>query len=185
MSTVAVLTLAELENTDIETIDSKNPTSIRYDDFNSKDTSFSQPDTAANDERIHTVAKPLKTQPAYFRHEAQRQLFPKLLAEWSGYVTSLENTYSFNAVLKGITGKGVKDEYEEAVISISDVSDSDRELLKVGNFFRLCVMHEVSSAGQPRRYTQVIFRRLPAYRQQDLDEANERGLALARSIRVE
>lgn len=185
MNTLAILTSIEKETTDIESFDVHGLTGIQYDDLNLKDTFSSSLSKAANDEQLHTVAKPLLQQPTYFRHEPQRLLFPKLLAEWSGYVTSIDNDYSFSAVLKGVTGKGVKDEVEEATIAINDVNESDKELLKVGNFFRLCVMHEVGLSGQPKRYTQVIFRRLPAFRQQDIDEANERGRALARRIRVE
>jgi hypothetical protein len=110
----------------------------------------------------------------------------KLLAEWNGYVTevSKDGEY-FAASLQGIRGEGVKDEEDDALIPISDVSKSDMALLKPGNYFRLCVMHEVNKAGQPRRYTQLVFRRLPAYRKQDLDYAEERGRELARGLRVE
>lgn len=111
---------------------------------------------------------------------------PKLLAEWSGYVTEYSDKEKFfAAVLKGVKGEGVKDEEEEAIIPITDVSKSDMALLSPGNFFRLCVMYEVNKSGQPRRYTQLVFRRLPAYRDQDIKEAVDRGRELARSLRVE
>lgn len=110
----------------------------------------------------------------------------EVLAEWSGYVTGIQpEALFFSASLKGVTGNGVKGEEDDAVIPVSDVSDWDRELLQLGSFFRLCVMHEITRSGQPRRYTQVIFRRLPAYRQVDLDKAQERGLELARRLRVD
>ncbi len=109
-----------------------------------------------------------------------------VLAEWNGCVTGVQDSgYSFSAILTGIVGMGVKGEEEEATIPTADVSEWDKDLLRPGNFFRLCVIHEVLPTGQPRRYTQVVFRRLPAYRQQDLDQAAERGRELARSLRVE
>ncbi|QKE39970.1 MAG: hypothetical protein HO274_00450 [Ferrovum myxofaciens] len=110
----------------------------------------------------------------------------ELLAEWDGYVTSIqEEGMFFSAVLNGLKGLGVKGAEEDAVIPISDVADWDKDLLREGNFFRLCVKQGVSPSGQPIRYTMVIFRRMPAYRQQDLDQAIVRGRELARSLRVE
>ena len=94
------------------------------------------------------------------------------LAEWSGYVTSIqEEGYSFSATLTGVSGIGVEGEQDDAIIPVSDVAEADKELLRVGNFFRLCVTQEVTKSGQPRRYTQVIFRRMPAYRREDLESA--------------
>jgi hypothetical protein len=117
---------------------------------------------------------------------AQRTAQVELLAEWNGCVTSVQSSgYLFSATLTGIVGEGVKGEEEEATIPVSDVSEWDKDLLRPGNFFRLCVIHEVLPSGQPRRYTQVVFRRLPAYRQYDLDQAAERGRDLARGLRVE
>lgn len=110
----------------------------------------------------------------------------ELLAEWSGCVTDIqESSHFFSATLKGIEGDGVKGEEDDAIIPISDVSEGDKDLLQPGNFFRLCVMHEVTPSGQPRRYSLVIFRRMPAYRKQDLDASMERGRKLARGLRVE
>lgn len=142
---------------------------------------------AANKGHIATSSEPLKVPSTFSRSVSDKQLSPaELLAEWNGCVTSVqkEGVY-FSATLSGVEGKGVKGEEEDAIIPISDVSEGDKDLLHPGNFFRLCVMYEVSSSGQPRRYTQVVFRRLPAYRQQDLDAAVERGRKLARGLRVE
>jgi hypothetical protein len=111
---------------------------------------------------------------------------PKVLAEWEGYVVEVSDQEDFFAAsLTGIRGQGVKGEEEDALIPISDVSESDMSLLSPGNFFRLCVKHEIDKYGQPRRYSQLVFRRLPAYREEDLLEAMDRGRKLARSLRVE
>ena len=110
----------------------------------------------------------------------------QVLAEWSGVVTEINSEGSyFGASLKGIKGDGVKGEEEHASIPTEDISEWDSDLLKLGNYFRLCVVHEISPSGQPRRYTQVVFRRMPAYRQVDLDLALERGKLLASKLRVE
>jgi len=141
----------------------------------------------ANDGDIDTSSGSFRMPSTFTRLMPGKRLAPaELLAEWSGCVTSIqEDGFYFSATLSGVEGQGVKNEEEDAIIPITDVSEWDKDLLSPGNFFRLCVMYEVSSSGQPRRYTQVVFRRLPAYRQQDLDEALERGRKLARGLRVE
>ncbi len=106
------------------------------------------------------------------------------LAEWNGCVTEIDTHY-FSASLKGIFGAGVRGEEEDAEIPISDVSEFDRELLAPGNFFRLCVLSEIREDGQPRRYTQVVFRHLPAYRPHELAKAAELGSEIHRLLRVE
>lgn len=106
-------------------------------------------------------------------------------AEWSGYVEEVHAEAGFfTATLIGVRGNGVKGERDDATIPISDVNKADMELLQPGGFFRLCVIYIVDDYGQPSRYTRVIFRRLPAYRQADLDAAKERGHQLARGLRV-
>ena len=107
-----------------------------------------------------------------------------VLAEWNGSVERVDESY-FVASLKGVRGEGVRGESEMAEIPISDVSESDLELLSVGNFFRLSVCYEHSEDGQPRRFTQVVFRRLPAYRREDLASAIDRADTLYRALRVD
>ena len=107
-----------------------------------------------------------------------------LLAEWNGCVRSIGEN-GFAADLSGVFGDGVSGQNEEAQIPLDDVSNSDMEWLQPGNFFRLCVFYEMGPTGQPRRYTQVVFRRLPAYRDKDLAAAKERAAELHRGLRVE
>lgn len=148
---------------------------------------FAIPKTRRLDTSIHEIKPP----PTFSLRPLQdfapsRQTSTEVLAEWNGCVTFIDpKGHSFSASLTGITGEGVKGEEEDAIIPITDVSEWDKSLLKLGNFFRLCVIHEIDPSGQPRRYTQVVFRRLPAYHQHELNQANERGLALARELRVE
>lgn len=153
---------------------------------------FSAPQSPANDERndtslIKPVLKPVKLRSTFARPLANKHVLPaELLAEWSGCVTSVQKEgHFFTATLKGVKGGGVKDEEDDAIIPISDVSEWDKDLLQPGNFFRLCVMYEITPSGQPRRYSLVVFRRLPAYRKQDIDAALVRGVRLARGLRVE
>ena len=113
----------------------------------------------------------------------QEQVSTQLLAEWHGQVTEVLAS-SFVAELKGRHGEGVAGKEELAVIPRDEVSPDDAELLEPGAFFSLCIAYEQSSRGR-RKFTTVVFRRLPAYRREELEEARERGRQLARGLRLE
>lgn len=109
----------------------------------------------------------------------------QVMAEWQGMVTELLEG-KFVAELKGILGRDVIGALEEAVIPLDEVRDEDLPFLVPGAFFRLTVNNVLRPDGRTRRrFTDVTFRRMPAYRREELEEAAERGRALARVIRVE
>jgi hypothetical protein len=108
----------------------------------------------------------------------------QLLAEWHGQVLTI-GAESFTAQLKGRHGAGVLGLDEEAVIPLEDVRDADRELLAVGAFFSLCISYEIDASGSKRRYAEVIFRRMPAYRREELEVARERARTIVRGLRLE
>jgi hypothetical protein len=110
--------------------------------------------------------------------------FSQLLAERHGQVTEVFAS-TFTAQLKGRHGEGVRGKEEEAEIPIEEVRPGDLDLLQVGAFFRLCVSYEISRQGNRRRYTDVVFRRLPAYRRDELERAREQGREIARGLRLE
>jgi len=141
------------------------------------------PDTSIVVERRLATTQPIIDFPSQISPPSAKTT---LLAEWNGCVTEIDKSgVFFFAALKGVVGEGVAGEEEDATIPISDVGEWDLELLKPGNFFRLCVVYEILPTGQPRRYTQVVFRRMPSYRHHDLAVAAERGQARARALRVE
>lgn len=106
------------------------------------------------------------------------------VAEWDGYVTKLDEQ-CFTAVLRGIAGEGVAGESHTAEIALDDVGRSDRPLLRPGAFFRLCIYFQLDEDDRPKRFAKVIFRRLPAYRQEELDQADRRSEERHRKLRVE
>ena len=108
----------------------------------------------------------------------------QLLAEWHGQVTRL-GANTFTAELKGRHGSGVAGSEDEAIIPLEDVREEDSELVRIGAFFRLCISYEVNSGGSKRRFTEVIFRRMPAYRREELAAAQERARDITRAIRLE
>lgn len=117
------------------------------------------------------------------REKRDRTSTSQLIAEWHGQVTELEDDH-FYAELKGLHGEGVAGSNEEAVIPISDLRPDDKFLLTEGAFFRLCISYEIQSSGNRRRYTEVIFRRLPVFRRKELEEAKHRAQNLSRALRL-
>jgi hypothetical protein len=106
------------------------------------------------------------------------------VAEWDGYVTEVCDL-SFTAVLRGIAGEGVAGESHDAEIALDDVGRSDRTLLRPGAFFRICIYFQLDEDDRPKRYAKVVFRRLPAYRQAELEQADRRSEERHRRLRVE
>lgn len=106
------------------------------------------------------------------------------LAEWHGIVLSVGESH-FVAELIGKTGIGVAGSHEEACLPIDEVRASDRDLLSPGAFFRLCVSRESDRSGTWRRSTYVVFRRMPAYRREELEAAKLAARDLVRALRVE
>lgn len=143
--------------------------------------------SSINDENIATSSVPFSRPAATFTTpKLSGRVASEELAEWSGCVTSIQEEGAFfTATLNGVKGIGVKGQEEDASIPITDVAPWDRELLREGNFFRLCVIQGFDVSGDPIRSTKVVFRRMPAYRQQDLDRALVRGRELAGRLRVE
>lgn len=107
----------------------------------------------------------------------------QVLAEWHGQVISIESDY-FVAELKGTIGTGVKGSLEEAQIPVEEVRSDDRELLREGAFFRLCVNWELVN-GSRRRVTDLVFRRMPAYRRDELEAARATAANIFHALRVE
>jgi hypothetical protein len=117
------------------------------------------------------------------RRRARAENSPQLIAEWEGYVTNIESQ-TFQARLRGISGRGVEGEIEDAVIPIREVGSRDNPQFAVGALFRLCVS-EVTFGDEVQRATKLVFRRLPAYRREDLEAARTRALARAHAIRLD
>lgn len=107
----------------------------------------------------------------------------QVIAEWHGQVIAVEQSY-FIAELKGTIGVGVAGSLEEAQIPRDEVRQDDRNLLREGAFFRLCVNWELVN-GSKRRVTDVVFRRMPAYRRDELEDARKAAVDLFNALRVE
>jgi hypothetical protein len=92
-----------------------------------------------------------------------------VLAEWDGIVLEIGDD-TIAAQLVPISGNGVAPQ-TEAEIPCDEISDSDRELVCPGALFRLAVGY-VTSNGTRTHFSRVVFRRLPAWSRQELDQAD-------------
>lgn len=168
-----IQTDASLQARDIQSITNKEEF-IRRNSVAQKETTVT---SLIQEERLRRI--PSYDEAANDRALPQNQV----IAEWHGQVTSIHESF-FVAQLKGVIGDGVKGEIEEATIPCEEIRDEDIELFQLGAFFRLCVGSEQRN-GTRRRYTDVIFRRMPAYRKEDLDKAKEFAAQLANDLRLE
>ena len=106
------------------------------------------------------------------------------VAEWDGYVIEV-GEHSFTAALRGIAGEGVAGESHDTEIALDDVGRSDRTLLRPGAFFRVCIHFQLDEDDRPKRFAKVVFRRLPAFRSAELEQADRRSEERHRKLRVE
>lgn len=109
----------------------------------------------------------------------------ELIAEWDGYVESIEGNY-FTARLRGVRGKDLDLSIgeEEADIPLSDVDPGDLQLLSVGSIFRLTISYETTKSGTKRRFTTVEFRRPPAYSNWQIRQAESRADEFLNGLQV-
>ena len=110
--------------------------------------------------------------------EAPRFTFVAL-QEWEGHVVDIRED-TFSARLVDVTAGGDLDT-EEADFLVSDVEEMDHDLLKLGAIFRWTIGY-IRHGGTKIRASQVVFRRLPQWRIQELDEARRRAEKLAAAI---
>jgi len=105
------------------------------------------------------------------------------LAEWEGTVIEV-GTESFSATLLQIprgtqissasTSRLQKPTYlEQTELPIDDIRAADRDLLKPGALFRMVIGYLISPTGTRRRSLTVVFRRLPQWREPDLQRSRK------------
>ena len=107
----------------------------------------------------------------------------EVLQEWEGVVERIEGDI-FVARLRDMTADEVYPG-EIAELPVADVSDNDRELLRVGAVFYMTVGYYVWADGRRERFGRVVFRRLPGWTASALERARERARRITRFLRPE
>lgn len=139
----------------------------------SSDTAFISPEETESGPEARIAVMPRRLR------RMERITTPTLsrLQEWEGYVVDVRQD-GFTARLTDLTAAAAHEE-EEAFIPMAEVADSDTELVAEGGVFRWVIGYERSPSGTKKRVSQIVFRRLPAVTQDDI----EKGKAWARRIR--
>jgi len=101
------------------------------------------------------------------------------MQEWEGYVTEIF-AESFSAYLIDKTAeKSIAEELME--FSISDLSEDNKDLLKVGAIFRWAIGYQ-KQHGSKRKVSEVVFRRMPAITKRDIKHAESRVDAITEAL---
>ena len=101
------------------------------------------------------------------------------LQKWEGYVTKINND-TFNARLVNLTTDGPE---EEVGLPINEVSKDDLDLLVEGAVFYWNIGYYDHISGQRTRSSIIRFRRLPMWRESDLEKAVSDAEELKKSIK--
>ena len=103
----------------------------------------------------------------------------RTLQAWEGAVSAL-NEHTFTATLVDLSNRTPD---EEAEVSFEEVTDDERELVRVGAVFLLSVGYSISEGGQRSRSAILRFRRLPVWTESSLVKARREAQQLAAEIR--
>lgn len=110
------------------------------------------------------------------RFEMPREV---ILQEWEGQIQEVRNDY-FTARLVHLTSRETE-ETEEVELPISDVPDGDRTLVVPGATFRWLIAYRYTQ-GDKERFTRVTIRRLPAWTDAEIKEADREATELHEAI---
>ena len=103
------------------------------------------------------------------------------LQEWEGRVEEIDGDTFVGILVDKTAGSGIEE--ERAELLLCDVQFADRSLLRVGAIFRWVIGYQTLQSGTRQRVSQIVFRRLPAWRKQDLGFAVESSRALLAALR--
>ena len=103
----------------------------------------------------------------------------RILQAWEGVVTAVAEN-SFAVRLIDLMSDMPE---EEADVSLDEVSDDERQLVKVGAVFLLHVGYATSEGGQRSRTAILRFRRLPVWTDSELATAGQVAQEQAQTIR--
>lgn len=106
--------------------------------------------------------------------EAPRGQFV-LVQQWEGVVAEIGEE-SFSAVIKDLSDR--RNDEEDTELFLDDVRADDRQLLKRGAVFYWSIGYEDTPRGRERKSI-IVFRRLPAWTQRDVQQFKARAATLS------
>jgi len=102
------------------------------------------------------------------------------LQEWEGYVLHIDSD-TFTARLRDLTDHNSTEE-EEVELSLDDLNEFDRKILKEGSIFRWLVGYSMSPFGSKKRFSTLVLRRLPAWTENSIHRREKRTRELVSAI---
>lgn len=96
------------------------------------------------------------------------------LQKWEGQVTEVDDS-TFTAVLLDVLEPSVEEEVE---FDLEEVSRGDLDLVTPGAVFYWSVGYRTETSGERSRSSVLVFRRLPAWSEADLQKAADRAKEL-------
>lgn len=93
-----------------------------------------------------------------------------ILQSWEGWVIS-KRAEEFTAVIKDLSN--TENPNEEVVISIEEISKSDRDLIEAGAVFYWYIGYKDNDNGNRERVSNIRFRRLPGWSKKDFERAEK------------
>lgn len=100
------------------------------------------------------------------------------LQKWEGIVQEVNEDY-FVAKLIDLTS-GLTDEVAE--FPLEEISEDDKKLVEPGAVFYWNIGYQISQSKQKRRTSLIRFRRLPAWRQKDLEQGKTAADKIAKLL---
>jgi hypothetical protein len=99
------------------------------------------------------------------------------LQEWEGYVVDVTVTHVIANLVDLTIAEKLPDEHAE--IPLSEFSESDLETIAAGKVFRWAIGYQRLPTGTKMRGSQIVFRELPQWTDQELKDAKEEASELA------
>jgi hypothetical protein len=103
-----------------------------------------------------------------------------LLQEWEGRIIAINDRKLVARVIDVTAGRN--EEFEEMEFPLSELSDDDLQIARVGSVFRLEVGWRYDQ-GARFRLTRLYVRRLPVWKEAEMRRADEAAKAIVDALR--
>jgi hypothetical protein len=102
------------------------------------------------------------------------------IQEWEGYVSAILDD-EFEVILSDVSSPASALAVKSS-LPLSDLTATERAVLRVGCIFRWTIGYERTPAGQRKRVSRIIFRQLPQWTEAELRASKHAAAELANKI---
>jgi len=104
------------------------------------------------------------------------------LQEWDGYVLEVTED-AFTARLIDITNKTEPHPEEEVEIALGELDEDSQSRLSVGTLLRWSIGYQKARSGQKTRVSKIIIRRLPVWREEEIQAAKKKASEYSQKLK--